>query len=75
MTEKTTNNGKSLIMRTLKVYSKHFPRFDRFYISPEIRLCGKWLQNLNFNCGENVTLIAEKNRILIRNSEKVIVVL
>jgi len=59
--------------RTLKVYTKYFPRFDRYFASPEIRLCGKWLQNLGFNCGQDVDVLTEKNRIVIRNSEKVIV--
>jgi toxic protein SymE len=59
--------------RTLKIYSKYFKRFNQYFIFPEIRLCGKWLKSLGFKCGQNVTVLTEKNRIIIRNSEKIIV--
>ncbi len=71
--QKNTPIQTKKLLRTLKVYSKYFPRFIKPSIFPEIRLCGKWLQNLGFNCGGNVTVITEKNRLIIRNCEKIIV--
>jgi toxic protein SymE len=59
--------------KPLKIYKKYFRRFGYYNIFPEIRLSGKWLQNLGFNCGQKVIIIHEKNRIVIRNSKKIIV--
>ena len=73
--EKNTQNTPEISKRTLRVYKKYFPRFRGYFISPEIRLCGKWLQKLGFNCGQNVTVIHEVNRILLVNSEKIRVTL
>ncbi|MBA2612935.1 MAG: type I addiction module toxin, SymE family [Bacteroidetes bacterium] len=72
---KNTQNCAEIGKRSLKVYSKYFTRFQGFFIAPEIRLCGKWLQNLGFNCSDNVKVITEKNRIVIRNSKKIKIIL
>ena len=59
--------------RTLKVYTNYVKRFKGYFRLPEIRLSGKWLQDLGFNCGGNVTVLTEKNRIIIIKSEKIII--
>lgn len=52
--------------RRLKVNSKMFPRdYNRYVIFPEIRLSGKWLGELGFDCGEYVTIHHEENKIVI----------
>lgn len=61
--------------KPLKIYKKYFRRFGYYNIFPEIRLSGKWLQNLGFTCGDNIKVRTEKNRIVITNSEKIKVVL
>ena len=43
--------------RHLTVYSKYVPRAWRQYVvMPEIRLCGKWLLDAGFECGDEVTV-------------------
>lgn len=60
--EKHQHSGK----RQLKVYEKYFSRsYNGTVILPEIRLCGKWVQDLGFECGEIVTVRHEKNKITI----------
>lgn len=52
--------------RQLKVYGKYISRpYYRNVVFPEIRLCGKWLQDIGFECGQNVTVRHEKNKIII----------
>lgn len=52
--------------RQLKVYGKYISRpYHRYVVYPEIRLCGKWLQDMGFNCGQNVTVRHKKNKIII----------
>lgn len=52
--------------RQLKVYEKYFSRsYNGTVIRPEIRLCGKWLQDVGFECGEIITVRHEKNKITI----------
>ena len=59
--------------RILKIYSKYFASCNGFFILPEIRLCGKWLKNLGFNNGQNITVMTENERIVIMSSKKKIV--
>jgi toxic protein SymE len=60
--EKYQQSGK----RQLKVYEKYISRsYHRHVVFPEIRLCGKWLQDMGFDCGQLVTVRHEKNRIII----------
>jgi len=52
--------------RRLRVYQKYIPRSCYGYaIFPEIRLCGKWLRDIGFDCGQNVTVQHEKSKIII----------
>lgn len=36
-----------------------------YVVFPEIRLCGKWLQGMGFDCGQSVMVRHEKNKIII----------
>ncbi|HEY1045379.1 MAG TPA: SymE family type I addiction module toxin [Bacteroidia bacterium] len=52
--------------RQLKVYEKYISRsYHQYVVFPEIRLCGKWLQDMGFDCGQSVTVRHEKNKIII----------
>lgn len=52
--------------RQLKVYEKHVSRsYYRYVVFPEIRLCGKWLQEMGFSCGQSITVRHKKNKIII----------
>lgn len=52
--------------RKLKILPKPFPRAcHKYVIFPEIRLAGKWLQDLGFNCGSFVTIAQEGNTLTI----------
>jgi toxic protein SymE len=43
--------------RQLTVYSKYVPRaWQQYVVMPEIRLCGKWLLDAGFECGDEVTV-------------------
>lgn len=33
---------------------------------PAIRISGKWLTKIGFNCGDNYTLITKNNELIIR---------
>jgi toxic protein SymE len=55
-------NGK----RKLKIQaSTRYREFRQAVLFPEIRLCGKWLKNAGFSCGQTVTVTHERNRIVI----------
>lgn len=73
--EKNVSKSGNLGIKVLKVYKKYFKRFGYYIGLPEIRLSGKWLQDLGFIVGQNVTVTHEPNRVLIRNSEKIKVIL
>lgn len=51
--------------RKLKVQPKYFSRAYSNVIFPEIRLAGKWLQDIGFVCGKKVVINHEKNKIVI----------
>ena len=52
--------------RRLKVSSKMFPRdSNRYVIFPEIKLSGKWLGELGFDCGQYVIISHKENKIII----------
>ena len=51
--------------KQLKVHSKYFSRVQSSVIFPGIRLCGKWLQDIGFNCGQEVHVKQEFNKITI----------
>jgi toxic protein SymE len=48
------------------VYEKYISRAYHSYTAfPEIRLCGKWLQDAGFTCGQTVTVRHKKNKLII----------
>lgn len=51
--------------RHLTVYEKYQPRSFRGVNVPEIRLCGKWLEDTGFECGQSVTVTLQQNKIII----------
>ena len=60
--EKFQGSGK----RQLKVYEKYISRsYHRYVVFPEIRLCGKWLQDMGFSGGQSITVRHKKNKIII----------
>ena len=63
------NNNEQPGKRQLKIYPKYFSRTYDSIIFPEIRLCGKWLQDSGFKCGEAVHVKYEKNKIVITVDE------
>ena len=58
-------NNKQQNERQLKVYPKYHARVRKAVIVPEIRLSGKWLQQIGFNSGETVCVKHEQNKITI----------
>ncbi|MGX5857507.1 SymE family type I addiction module toxin [Dyadobacter jiangsuensis] len=63
-----THRKKSLnpSERRLKVYGKYLPRaWHGYVLTPEIRLCGKWLQEAGFECGDEVTVKCLANKLEI----------
>jgi toxic protein SymE len=53
--------------RQLKVYSKYVPRaWHQYVVMPEIRLCGKWLLDAGFECGDEVTVRCLGDKLEIR---------
>lgn len=64
--EMKENENPLMNERQLKVYQKYIPRaYYGHVIFPEIRLCGKWLRDMGFDCGQSVTVRHEKNKIII----------
>jgi toxic protein SymE len=52
-------------IRILKVHSKFRARtWDNTFI-PEIRLEGKWLEELGFRSGKQVMIIEKRNKLII----------
>lgn len=51
--------------RKLKIVPKHFPRVWKDAVFPEIRLAGKWLQDLGFKCGNFVIITQGESSITI----------
>ncbi|MCE7064540.1 hypothetical protein [Dyadobacter sp. CY326] len=63
-----THENKSLQPRErrLKITRKYVPRaWYQYVVMPEIRLCGKWLLDLGFECGEEVTVKYFENKLEI----------
>lgn len=61
-------------VRTLKVYDKTlsrggnvmYGRYDVVY--PEIRLMGQWLADWGFEPGQQIEVMQEENRLVIRHA-------
>ncbi len=51
--------------RKLKIVPKYFSRRWQDAVFPEIRLAGKWLQDLGFKCGNFVVITQSENAITI----------
>lgn len=51
--------------RQLTVYRKFLPRVYQYAVMPEIRLCGKWLKEAGFECGDEVTVRCFGNKLEI----------
>lgn len=51
--------------RKLKIVPKYFSRRWKDAVFPEIRLAGKWLQDLGFLCGNFVIITQSENSITI----------
>lgn len=65
---------KQLVKRRLKIQPKHIARsYNRYVVFPEIRLCGKWLQEIGFTHGKFVTVQHEENKIIITVNNEVVV--
>jgi toxic protein SymE len=63
---------KQLGKRQLKIYRKYIGRKHmRSVVFPEIRLCGKWLHDIGFKCGESVTVQHKKNQIIITANNEI----
>lgn len=60
--EKKSSNSTE---RRLTVYHKYLPRAYKYTLMPEIRLCGRWLQEAGFECGDEVTVRCLGNRLEI----------
>jgi toxic protein SymE len=63
---KQERNSQPTGKRRLKISKKYFSRsYFKFKFFPEIRLCGKWLQETGFKTGQVVIVRHEKNKIVI----------
>jgi len=51
--------------RKLKVYSKFVSNSHKCVTLPQIKLCGKWLQNNGFECGQHLNVLVEPKKITI----------
>lgn len=52
-------------LRKLKIHSKQRPRTWDYITVPEIRLEGKWLNDLGFAEGRQVQIELRKNKLII----------
>ena len=51
--------------RKLKVYKKYTRKSKSFMPNPEIRLTGKWIENLGFKCGNSITVRSIENGLIL----------
>jgi len=63
--EKSIKYSRKKEKRQLKIYPKHISRSGADVVVSEIRLCGKWLEDLGFTYGKYVELGCEENKIII----------
>jgi len=56
--------------RKLKIYQKHQPREWKYITVPEIRLEGKWLEQLGFEIGKEIEIKQQKNKLTIKLIDK-----
>ncbi|MBL7882028.1 SymE family type I addiction module toxin [Chryseobacterium gambrini] len=55
--------------RKLKIYSRFQKSSNKLIIVPEIRLRGKWLDEIGFGEGKMVNIQQKKNKIIITVDE------
>lgn len=52
--------------RKVTVSSRSFPRaYDQNVFLPEIRLSGRWLETIGFQCGQPVVVLIEPKKITL----------
>ena len=59
--------------RKLKIHAKHRSRRWDYTTVPEIRLEGKWLSELGFEQGKQVSILEQQNKLIItvnKNTEE-----
>ena len=56
--------------KKLKIYQKFRTRAWDSIVVPEIRLEGKWLQELGFEIGKEIEIKEQKNKLTITLSDK-----
>lgn len=56
--------------RRLKIQSKFVSRAYDEIFAPEIKLCGKWLQESGFGLDKHVIIQQEKNKLTITLNER-----
>ncbi|MEO1033663.1 MAG: SymE family type I addiction module toxin [Bacteroidota bacterium] len=52
-------------LRKRKVYQKHQARELRYIAVPEIRLEGKWLEELGFDIGNEIDIEEQRHKLVI----------
>jgi len=57
-------------IRKLKIYQKFQSRERKSITVPEIRLEGKWLQELGFEIGKEIEIKQQQNKLTITLTEK-----
>jgi toxic protein SymE len=63
--EKKTGDNKPIV-RNLKIQPKFRNNLWSQTISPEIKLCGKWLEKLGFECGKRVEVTVSEDLLIVR---------
>ena len=64
-------NNEQVRVRQLKVQPRLFERACKAQVVfPEIKLSGKWLQDIGFACGQMVVVALEQNKITITINEE-----
>ena len=56
-------------MRSLTVYRLYQPRGSNYIKVPEVRLSGKWLQELGFDISQRISVRVQKGLIVIRPTD------
>jgi len=57
------------LFRIIKIHGKFRRRAWDHTTVPVIRMEGKWLENLGFKVGDEITIRAQKNKLTIINSK------
>ena len=52
--------------RSLKIQPKYRSNLWSQTISPEIKLCGKWLERSGFKCGRRVEVTVSEDLLIVR---------